>query len=250
MAASHDLTAPTGVTPLPAFSDQARGAIFSQLGPALSALKDLPQAARWPLVEALLAFLPPVSAHDAQRPLLTMGAHLDALGRVLRGEPDSPYVPAAPQAAARAHLQRLRGPGVLDMPLQTLLPAVRDMDEQLDLREMEVELARSRHTPEAYRMTALGVTIYALREGERASDALYAERGVRIPPQSGTLGDLAEVGRRPLKNRELEALRLLERVVLTLDAQERQETDWVTWWGLARAALRAGQSSSPLPWPW
>ncbi|OOV12166.1 hypothetical protein BXU09_17825 [Deinococcus sp. LM3] len=44
-------------------------------------------AARWPLVEALLRFLPPVPDVDARAP---MHFHLDTMGRVLRKEPGSP----------------------------------------------------------------------------------------------------------------------------------------------------------------
>lgn len=144
----------TGVTPpalsglRPVYSDQARAAILSQLGPALSALPDVTAAARWPLVEALLGFLPPVPDVDARAPLMTMRPHLDALGRILREEPGSPHLPEVDQAAARAYLRHLRGPGVLDMPVARLLPTLRLIEEDLDLRVVAADLARAAGRPD------------------------------------------------------------------------------------------------------
>lgn len=232
--------------PRPVYSDQARAAILSQLGPALSALPDVTAAARWPLVEALLGFLPDV---DTRAPLMTMRAHLDALGRILREEPGSPHLPEVDQAAARAYLRHLRGPGVLDVPVARLLPTLRLIDEDLDLRVVAADLARTRRDALTYRVAALDVAMFALREAARAADALEAERGVRVP-WPPTLRDVADLSLRPLGSPAFEALRLLERAVLTADAQAREETDRAMWSGLARAALRAGQASSPLPWPW
>lgn len=233
----------------PVYSDRARAAILSQLGPALSALPDVTAAARWPLVEALLGFLPPVPDVDARAPLMTMRPHLDALGRILREEAGSPHLPEVDQAAARAYLRHLRGPGVLDMPVARLLPTLRLIDEDLDLRVVAVDLARTRRDALTYRGAALDVAMFALREAARAADALEAARGVRVP-WPPTLRDVADLPLRPLGNPVFEALRLLERAVLTADAQAREETDRAMWFGLARAALRAGQVSSPLPWPW
>lgn len=233
----------------PVYSDRARAAIMTQLGPALSALPDVTAAARWPLVEALLGFLPPVPDVDARAPLMTMRPHLDALGRILREEASSPHLPEVDQAAARAYLRHLRGPGVLDAPVARLLLNLRLMDDDLDLREAATELARVRRDPLAYRPQALNVALFAMREAARAADAMEAERGVRVP-WPPTLRDVADLPLRPLGSPAFEALRLLERTVLTADAQARQETDRAMWSGLTRAALRAGQASSPLPWPW
>lgn len=237
--------APTPTPPV--FSNQAREAIFARLGEALRPLRFIPPAARWPLIEALLTYLPAVTPEQARAPLMGMHTHLDALDRILRSQPVSPAFPDAPQAAARAYLDRLQGPTVADLPITPLLPHLRDLNEDLNLDDMALHLARTRRSVPAYRESALCLILYALTEAERAADQLARERGVHVPWEMSA-GELAELTTRPITSREFEALLLLETTLNTAQAARQGQASLHTWKRLAKAAIRAGLARSPLPW--
>ncbi|MBZ9752860.1 hypothetical protein K7W42_18630 [Deinococcus sp. HMF7604] len=229
------------------FTNRARESIFGQLGDAMRTLRFISPAARWPLIEALLAYLPPVTPEQASIPLMGMTAHLDALERFLRGQPSSPAFPDAPQAAARAYLQRLQGPTVADLPITPLLSSLRELDGELDLDETALQLAQTRRTVAAYREAKLILTLYALSQAARAADQLAQERGVHVPWEAAA-GELAELRTRPITSREFEALLLLETTLKTAEAVRQGVATLHTWKRLARAAIRAGLARSPLPW--
>lgn len=241
------MTGPVPQSSRVVFSDRAREAIFSRLGDALRPLHFIPPAARWPLIEALLSYLPPVTPEQARGGLLGLHAHLDALECLLRGQGSSPAFPDPPQAAARAYLRRLQGPTIVDLLIASLFPTLKEMEETVDLDEMALELARTRRDVRAYREITATLTLYALMEALRAADELARERDMHLPWEA-TGGDLAELRERPLHSREFESLLLLETTLKTAEATRQGVATLYTWKRLARAAIRAGLARSPLPW--